>query len=102
MLEEIGGVRPIPARIRGVIYFEFSLRPGAKLGEVAGPAKTELDLPLIYLAVLKTIFDFDLGPPPRGVPGEGPDCQFPQEIGGLGAIPARIRGIIHFVYPFCP
>ena len=30
-----------------------------------------------YLAVLKMIFIFVLGPPlPRGVPGEGPDCHF--------------------------
>ncbi len=30
--------------------------------------------------VLKTIFNFVLGPPPQGVPGEGPDCHFPTEI----------------------
>ncbi len=29
------------------------------------------------LAVLKNIFNFDLGPLSGGVPGEGPDCHFP-------------------------
>ncbi len=28
------------------------------------------------LAVLKTTFCFFVGPLPRGVPGEGPDCHF--------------------------
>ncbi len=37
-----------------------------------------------YPAVLKTIFNFGLGNPlPRGVPGQGPDCHFPKEIGGF-------------------
>ncbi len=31
----------------------------------------------VILAVLKTIFSFVLGPPPREVPGQGPDCQLP-------------------------
>ncbi len=39
-----------------------------------------------------SVFSFFLGAPPRGVPGEGPDCRFPQEIGVLGPIPTRIWG----------
>ena len=40
----------------------------------------------LYLAVLKAIFDFVLGPPlPPGGPGEGPDCHFPKEIEGFWA-----------------
>ncbi len=50
----------------------------------------------LVLAVLETIFDFVLGPPPRGVPGEGPDRHFHQETRGFGPIPARIRGVIYF------
>ena len=41
------------------------------------------------------IFILVLSPLPPGVPGEGPDCHFPQDIGGLGPIPARIRGVIY-------
>ncbi len=52
------------------------------------------------LAVLKTILNFILGPIPRGLPGEGPDCQFPQEIMGFGPIPARIRGVRCFLFCF--
>ncbi len=39
-------------------------------------------------------FSFCSWPPrsPRGVPGEGPDYHFLQEIGGFGPIPARIWG----------
>ncbi len=33
----------------------------------------------------------------RGVPGEGPDCHFPKEIAGFGAIPARFRKILIFI-----
>ncbi len=47
---------------------------------------------ILFPAVLKTMFYLFLGPPPRGVPGEGPDCQFPWEVEGLGPIPARIWG----------
>ncbi len=44
--------------------------------------------------MLKPIFNLDLAPPsPRGVPGEGPGCQFPKEIDGFGPIPARILGV---------
>ncbi len=45
----------------------------------------------IILDVLRTIFNFVLGPTsPWVVPGEGPDCPFRQEIGGFGPSPARI------------
>ncbi len=45
-------------------------------------------------AVLKNVFNFDLGSPfPRGIPGEGPHCHFPKEgTKGFGPILARIRG----------
>ncbi len=39
----------------------------------------------IKASVLKTIFKFVLGPLPRGVPGEGPDCHCPKKIGGFWA-----------------
>ena len=36
------------------------------------------------LELLKMILNFVLGPPlPRGVPGEGPDYNFPKEIDGF-------------------
>ncbi len=44
------------------------------------------------LAVLKTSFDFALGSPSLGIPGEGPDCHFPKVIYVFGPIPARIWG----------
>ncbi len=48
------------------------------------------------LDVLKIIFV--LGAPlPRGIPGEGLDCHFPEEIVGAGPIPARIRGFFIFI-----
>ncbi len=37
-----------------------------------------------------------LAPPPPGVPGEGPDCNFPSGIVGLGPFPAQIRGLYIF------
>ena len=43
---------------------------------------------------LRTLFNLFLSPLPPGGPGEGPDCHFPMEIGGVGPIPARIRGTI--------
>ncbi len=47
--------------------------------------------------VPKMIFNFYIGLPlPRGVPGEGPDCHFPSDIVGFGAIPARILEIFNF------
>ncbi len=46
------------------------------------------------LEVLKIVFHFVLGPPSRGVPGEGPDYHFPKEIAGVGPIPARTRGFV--------
>ncbi len=50
------------------------------------------------LAVLKNIINLIFGPPPPGgVPGEGPDCNVPEEIGGFGLIPARIRGKIFLI-----
>ncbi len=48
--------------------------------------------PSIILAVIKDAFDFVLVSPPPWGPGDGPDCNFPKEIGCLGPIPARIRG----------
>ena len=45
---------------------------------------------------LRTCFILFLSPP-RGCPGEGPDCHFPKEIVGFGPIPARIRGEPHLV-----
>ncbi len=44
------------------------------------------------LAVLTPIFNFVLGP----VPGEGPDCHFPNEFWFCLPIPARIRGVMYF------
>ena len=35
---------------------------------------------------------FVLAPLCQGCPGEGPDCQRPKEIGGVGAIPAGSGG----------
>ena len=46
----------------------------------------------LYLAVLKAIFNLFLGHPPPGVPGEGPDCQLPEEIMGLGPIYRTVGG----------
>ncbi len=40
---------------------------------------------LLSLVVLTTVFDFVVGPPPSGVPGEGSDNYFTQETGGLGS-----------------
>ncbi len=40
-----------------------------------------------------------VSPPSWGV-GEGPDCHFHEEIGSLGAIPARIRGVPDFRFEF--
>ncbi len=55
-----------------------------------------LVLPVI-LAVLKMIFNlFFLAPLPGGVPGESTECHLSKEIGGLGPVPARIRGLIYF------
>ncbi len=44
--------------------------------------------------MLKTIFDFVLGPPLPRNPGEGPDYQVLQDMGGFGLIPSRIRGVM--------
>ncbi len=41
--------------------------------------------------VCKASFDFVLGPPPPGVPGECPHGRFPPKLGGFGPVPARIR-----------
>ncbi len=38
------------------------------------------------------MFDFARGQTPPEVPGEGPDCHFPEEVKGFGPVPARIRG----------
>ncbi len=35
---------------------------------------------------------------PRGVPGNGPDGHFPQEIEGLGSVTARIPEVICILY----
>ena len=65
---------------------------------VADWTTTKIKPNLIYLDVLKIIYNFVLGPPlPRGVPGEGPDCHFPKEIVGFGPIPARILGFSIFI-----
>ncbi len=51
-----------------------------------------------FLTVLKIIFNFVLAPPlPGGVPGEGPDCHVPKEIGGVWPTSARSRGAILFL-----
>ncbi len=71
--------------------------PGASRGPRTRFKKL-LNTHTFCLAVLSMIFDFYSCPPlPRGVPGEGPDCHSPQEIGGFGPIPARIRGAILFL-----
>ncbi len=44
---------------------------------------------VIVLAVLIVFLFLSLA---RGVPGEGPHCNFPKEIVGFGTIPARILG----------
>ncbi len=47
------------------------------------------------LAVMRAIFYLFLAPPlPRGVSGEGPDCQFLKEILPFWPIPALIREVI--------
>ncbi len=60
------------------------------------------ETPHHYLVVFKDVSDFYLGPLPWGLPGEGPDCHFPKELGGFGPIPARIRGVICFNFYFRP
>ncbi len=40
--------------------------------------------------MLETIFDFDLGPPPPRVPGEGPDGYFPLGISRFGPDPGGL------------
>ncbi len=52
----------------------------------------------VHLAVLRTMFHFVLGPLPS--PGEGPDCNFPEAIGGFWADSGRIRGVVCFEFPF--
>ncbi len=53
---------------------------------------TQFGREAVDLAVLKRILDFVIGPPlPRVVPGHGPDCHSPREIGGFGPVPAWIR-----------
>ncbi len=47
-----------------------------------------------YLALLKMIFIFVLGP---GSPGEGPDSHFPKEIVGFWPMPARTLGFLIFI-----
>ncbi len=64
-------------------------RQGATMYGGSAPRSGRLDL-----AVLKTIFNFVLRPPPPGGPGEGPDCHVPKETVGFGLIPVRIRGVI--------
>ncbi len=67
------------------------------MGEFAIYIYISLCLQIYFLAVLKTIFNFVLGPPaPRGVPGEGPDYHLLQEVGRFGSIPARIREVMGF------
>ena len=48
-------------------------------------------------ALLKTIFTSVLGPLPRGVPGEGPDCHVSLEIGGFRPDP----GSLVYFYLLC-
>ncbi len=60
-----------------VLSEEFSVRP-----------------PSIHIAVLQAIFNFDLGPPSPGVPGEGPDCHLSKEIGGFGQHPGGLFSCI--------
>ncbi len=57
-----------------------------------------------YWLCLRTFLIFDFGPlSPEGVPGEGPDCHFPEEIDGFGLLPARNRGASYiFNFHFGP
>ncbi len=48
----------------------------------------------IILDVLKTIFNFVLGPPSTGGSRGRLYCQLPKVIGCFGPVPARIRGDI--------
>ncbi len=48
--------------------------------------------------LIRIVHNFVLGPPPPGVPGEGPDCQFPVGIRDLRQIPARIRRVMYFCF----
>ncbi len=41
-----------------------------------------------------------LSPPARGGPGEGPDCNFPEEIDGCLPTPAPIRGVPYLYCDF--
>ena len=43
-----------------------------------------------------------LAPLPPGGPGAGPDCHFPLETVGFGPTPARIRGVVYFLFVFWP
>ena len=73
--------------------FDFVLGPPSPRGvpDVTKPFRLigfkNLRVTNIDLAVVETIVDSVLGPPPspRGVPGQGPDCQFPEEIMASGA-----------------
>ncbi len=55
--------------------------PDPRWGDCRPPAQ-------VYLRTLFILF-FSTFPP--GDPGEGPDCNFPEEAVGLGPIPSRIR-----------
>ncbi len=49
---------------------------------------------LFHWLCLRRFLILYLAPLPRGVPGEGPECHILQELGSLGPIPARIRGVM--------
>ncbi len=61
-----------------------------------GPPRAHAQPPIspgcASLVVLKTVLILYFAPLPRGVPGERPDCHFPEEIGGFVLVPARTRG----------
>jgi hypothetical protein len=66
--------------------------------EGAGAASAFSRVPGIVLAVLKNIFDFHLGSPSPGVPGEGPDCHLRKKIKGVGARPGPDPGGLYICY----
>ncbi len=72
-------------------------------GGVWGPGEGEAmhRCPIPTHLYLRMLFMLFLTPLPRG-PAKGPDCHFPNEIEGLGPIPARIRRGAYLVHYFWP
>ncbi len=69
---------------------------GAQFGRKPAKNKIKIIICITYLSwlCLKLFLIFPLA---RGVPGKGPDCNFPEGIVGFGPIPARIRGFLIFI-----